>query len=248
MSSYIYRLAAANGTDVQVVRRWLIQTGALGPFPDQDSWDIAWRALGNVHPARSEHEPSTVDVADRLLCLRCTHGQRASGRLARSGLVCAKHGCWIDPVDGSRADPQSLHTERRFRHVLVPAGMTIESPELRFAQRLVLLTIDRQWIEQEQQRIAVHSTRAAIYAPQVEIAAALFVGDELAALARERPGQRLAPSTDWVASHIGRLSSRSEPWRAGALLSHPLVELERAQSLSELAGGVRADILHRLAR
>lgn len=187
-------------------------------------------------------------MPDRTLCLRCTRGQRASGPLSRWGLVCVEHGCWIAAGDGHRADVRSLRAERLFRRELVRSGITLESAELRFAQRLVFLTIGPRWIEKQHRDHATGSPRAAVYASQVTIAVDLFVRDGLKELARHPTGHRLEPCAEWIAARIEAITSRAEPWRAGALLNHLIIQQERAQSTPDLTGGTRADILHRLTR
>lgn len=248
MDSYIRRSVRANGITVDVVRQWLIQQGALIPDVDQDGWYSAWYALGALHQRRSRSRTNVPVVAERQLCTRCTHGEYASGPLAQYGLVCLKHRCWIDPRDGGNVDGDSLAAEKLFRRELVSQGFTLESPEMRFTLRLTRLAVDQRWFDVQLRNRGTQSAAGALFVPQVTLAAALFVGDGLTTLSGAPVGERLLPCTQWIAQHVDGISSNGEPWRAGALLSHLILEYQRIEVVPDSRGGTHTDVLQRLSR
>lgn len=246
--SYIRRLAAANGTTALTVRRWLVEQRILAPVFDVDDWLRVWADLaGRSTPQRRECN-AAPRAAERALCMRCTRGEDASGQLGGLGLICLKHRVWIDPRDGSAADPASATAERRFRTVLAATGVELHSVQMRFAQRLVALAVTPRWVSARHASLRTRSLPAALYSSQVEIACALFVRDGLREIACGEEKGDLVPCTEWIAAHIDRLSPVDEPWRAGALLSHAAHTCAQINAHAELSHSAVADVLERLAR
>lgn len=248
MDSYIRRLAAANGTTASTVRLWLLEQGILSPGFDRQAWFAAWTSLAGRPAAHRRKRHGVPRVTERALCVRCARGEDASGQLTGLGLICLKHSAWIDPHDGSTADAAFQRVERQFRAQLAPAGLELASVEMRFAQRLVALTVTPCWIATHHSSRGTRSVPAALYAPQVGIACALFVRDGLREIACGEEKRDLVPCTEWIAAHIDRLSPIDEPWRAGALLSHAAHTCAQINAHAELSHSAVADVLERLAR
>lgn len=254
MDSFIRRLAAANGADVRVVETWLIQQGSLSPVFDREHWFQVWLHLaGNLQNGPHQVLPvasgaATAPGVDRPLCRRCSHGDYASGDLTRLGLVCLRHRVWIDPHDGVHADEESIRAERRFRKNLMKRNLSLWSPEMRFARRLVLLTVTPAWMEAHRGSHGRLSAYSAAYAAQVAIAVDLFERHELAALASDPGAHSLVGCTDWLRKRIDRLSAADEPWRAGAVLSQLIHFLDHRDTLPHVGDPALTDILERLSR
>lgn len=254
MDSFIRRLAEANGADVHVVETWLIQQGSLSPFFDREHWFQVWLHLaGDLQAGPHQVFSSAAGAAtslgvDRPLCRRCSHGEYASGDLTRLGLVCLRHRVWIDPHDGVHADDESIRAERRFRKNLMKRNLSLWSPEMRFARRLVLLTVTPAWIGAHRASNGRHSAYSAVYAAQVTIAIDLFERDELATLASIVGAHGLVLCTEWIRKRIDRLSVADEPWRAGAVLSQLVHFLDPGHTLPHVGDPALTDILERLSR
>ncbi|WP_299086763.1 hypothetical protein [uncultured Microbacterium sp.] len=246
--SYIRRLAAANGTSASTVRLWLLEQGILPAGFDRDEWFAAWALLAGGSAARRRMRDGGPRVTERALCVRCARGEDASGQLTGLGLICLKHRVWIAPYDGGIADAASHRAERQFRAELVPAGLELPSAEMRFAQRLVALSVTPRWIAAHHSAGGTRSLPAALYPSQVAIASALFVRDGLHEIAREQDGGNLVACTEWIAAHIDRLSPVDEPWRAGALLGHAARTCAGLDTSAEFGHRAITNVLERLSR
>ena len=241
MDSYIRRLASANGVTAVDVGRWLRESAILPRELSKATWYAAWARLGDLPPKSLPGDPGPG--VDRALCRRCSHGQRVEGRMPAWGLICLRHGCWIDPADGSSMRQTELRAERAFRRTLSSSGLHMESPGLQFALRLASLAVSPDWLDARTHRHGFRSLRASLFPAQVRIAADLFRHDELAALRSTEPGRRLESCERWLACRIAGLGERDEPWRAAGILSALLQHLEDRTVVVELE-----EILYRFAR
>lgn len=109
MISYATRHAVRNGTSVEEIERALHEAGAI-PKPSHRRTPErlqAWRILGSLHESAFT-TPAVLngaDVIDRTLCLRCTQGSSATGRLPRTGWVCARHRRWLGTPHSTTSAP-----------------------------------------------------------------------------------------------------------------------------------------------
>lgn len=135
--SYASRLCNVNGIEPNVIRDFLIETGAL----DARAWSAntlsIWRRLGDLDErAFTTPHVTAIDewVNDRQLCRRCCAGSLAYGRLPHVGLICVRHDNWLNDLPGSlKPHSDQLAAEKRFRRRLAPLGMTFDGPEMTFS-------------------------------------------------------------------------------------------------------------------
>lgn len=167
LASWAGRHAARNHTSIYAVEKALHNRGLLHSHALRDPERLhRWRQLGNLHPSAFT-TPTQLHgtwVTSRDLCLRCTHGHPATGRLPHHGWVCLRHHRWTDPPQQPIADPTRqprsngsqgaeglqgagqrlsaivLAAERSFRHNLAPRGVLVDSPLMLFALDLAQLT------------------------------------------------------------------------------------------------------------
>lgn len=78
----------------------------------------AWRDLGGLWAGAFAAPAYVLDqeVTERTLCLRCTRGEPARGKLIGVGLVCVQHRRWLgSPQVDLHAYFPALAAERHFR-------------------------------------------------------------------------------------------------------------------------------------
>jgi hypothetical protein len=122
VDSYSRRHAARNHCASSDVDRALREQGILTtPVRRHPERLQAWRALGRSRDGSFTTPERILDeeVTDRALCLRCTPGACARGRLPELGMVCIRHRRWLGPpqIDLHGYYP-ALIAERQFRHYL----------------------------------------------------------------------------------------------------------------------------------
>jgi len=81
----------------------------------------AWRTLGRLRDTAFTAPQYILDeeVTERALCLRCTRGEPARGRLPELGMVCIRHRQWLgSPQADLHNYRPALIAERQFRHHL----------------------------------------------------------------------------------------------------------------------------------
>ena len=239
--SYIRRVARANGTTASTVGIWLREAGIVPRTITRATWYQIWTCLtGDTQPSQ---DAAIVGGLDRALCMRCSRGATASGKMPRSGLICLRHRCWIDSHDGSAVVGDELRAEREFRTKLAPMGVRIESAHMLFALRLVALAVNPRWVADSARRGSGRTLHAQLFVPQVAVAVSLFAHDELAAMARAELDLSLAVGEEWVRKRIQRLTVDEELWRAASLLRTCVQEI--------IDHGPRLDLnqlLYRLSR
>ena len=133
VTSYAQRHAANNFTTPHDVERAAREHGfALSTSPQAEERKVLWRQLGALH-ANAFTTPVAVHgvrLSERLLCVRCTGGIRASGRLPHVGAVCLRHRRWVgggDQVDVS-GRPDLLEAEKTFAKSLASRGVVFDAP------------------------------------------------------------------------------------------------------------------------
>jgi hypothetical protein len=134
-----------------------------------------WRQLGNLHP-RAFTAPTKMSgdpVTDRRLCLRCTQGNPAIGRLPHVGLVCLRHKRWIgsSPQVDLRACVGALTAERHFRNYLAVRGVLFDSFAMELGRASAApVFIGVQEIERRRQQTDIETVAALVYPEQVNFA------------------------------------------------------------------------------
>jgi hypothetical protein len=169
-----------------------------------------------------------VWVTTRDLCLRCTRGNPATGRLPHLGWVCLRHRCWTSqpqrPVgqvyhrDGYRLTRRVLSSpvlaaERAFRAHLAPLGVLVDSPLMLFALELAHLTCptdsSQSWFDERPDPYR----RAALYIAQVSWARLLATPRIETALLDHSPAVRAAAITASVDTMCTDAERRNHAFR-----------------------------------
>lgn len=124
-SSYIRRVAAANGVTTAVVSKWANEQDFTSA-QDSREWLSLWSVLSATDLCQTPNTVHAAGPSERPLCRRCTHGADATGDYADWGLVCLRHNVWISTQDGRRAGEDGMRAERQFRRV---ARLSIRASE-----------------------------------------------------------------------------------------------------------------------
>jgi hypothetical protein len=173
--SYSYRHAARNhsqAADIEVgVRERGIRLRKGHSAPER--LDV-WRQLGNLHPSAFT-TPSRIagdPVKDRRLCLRCTCGDPAVGRLPHVGLVCLRHKRWLDsPQIDLHTYVAALSAERHFRNHLAVHGVLFDSFAMELGRACAHpVFIGSDEIERRMQQTGIDTVAALVYPEQVKFA------------------------------------------------------------------------------
>lgn len=146
LSSYARRLATRNYVSVAEIDRWLRSTGVVGSGSARDPARVeAYRQLGGLDRSAFT-TPSEIDgnwVSDRRLCLACTRGEAAWGRLPRAGMICLRHRRWLgDPGRHINGWWPQLAAERYFRRRLAARSVLVDSYAMRAGLEYAELTAD----------------------------------------------------------------------------------------------------------
>lgn len=224
LTSWANRHCSRNHTTVHAVERALFNRELLHSHALRDPERFTrWRQLGDLHTSAftiSTHIDG-VWVTTRDLCLRCTRGNAATGRLPQVGWVCLRHRCWTSqpqrPVgqvyhrEGDRRTRRVLScpvltAERAFRAHLAPLGVLVDSPLMLFALELAHLTCptdsSQSWFDERPDPYR----RAALYIAQVSWARLLTTPRIETALLDQSPAVRAAAIT----ASIGTMCTAAE--------------------------------------
>lgn len=133
LDSYIQRHAARNFCMPSDVDRALRERGVVKSKNRRDPARVqAWLDLADVPASRFTTPDYVLDqeVTERALCLRCTRGEPARGKLTRVGLVCARHRLWLgSPQIDLHVYFPAVAAERHFRRHLAARNVcTIPCP------------------------------------------------------------------------------------------------------------------------
>jgi hypothetical protein len=179
VTSYSHRHAARNLSQIRDVEAGVRQRGiGLGKAREghasPERMDV-WRQLGGLHPS-SFKTPTRIDgdpVTDRRLCLRCTRGHPAVGRVPHMGLVCLRHKRWLGsaPQLSLNTYPPALTAERHFRTHLAAHRVLFDSFAMELGQACATPPfIGTEEIEQRRQHTGIDTVAALIYPEQVKFA------------------------------------------------------------------------------
>lgn len=131
LDSYVRRHAARNFCVPSDIDRALRDRGVVrSKYRRNPDRLQAWRDLGGLRSDAFTAPEYVLDqeVTERALCLRCTRGEPARGRLVGVGLVCVRHRQWLGSrqVDLHGYYP-ALAAERHFRRHLGPREVLHDS-------------------------------------------------------------------------------------------------------------------------
>lgn len=141
LTSWATRHTARNHTTIRAVEKALRHRDLLHSYALRDPERLErWRRLGNLHPSTFT-APTHIDgiwVTSRDLCLHCTQGNAATGRLPHHGWVCLRHGRWTDP-------PQHAITST--------PGAALDDPDIDTGQK----DQDGRWNTSDSERPRLHA-------------------------------------------------------------------------------------------
>ena len=177
--SYSYRHAARNHSQASHIETGLREHGIrLGKGRKRQSaperLDV-WRQLGDLHP-NAFTTPTRIDgdlVSDRPLCLRCTRGNPATGRLPHLGFVCLRHKRWLgsSPQIDLRTYSAALAAERHFRNNLAVRGILFDSYAMELGRTCANpVFIGAQEIDRRRQQTGIDTVAVLVYPEQVKFA------------------------------------------------------------------------------
>lgn len=174
--SYSHRHAARNQSPPGEIETGLRERGirVRKAHSAAERVDV-WRQLGNLHTSAFT-APTKIDgdpVTDRRLCLQCTQGNPAIGRLPRVGLVCLRHKRWLasSPQIDLCAFVAALTAERHFRNHLAARGVLFDSFAMELAKACanpVFVGVEE--IERRRQQSDIETVDALIYPEQIKFA------------------------------------------------------------------------------
>jgi len=238
--SYASRHAARNGTSVEEIERALSQTGAMAKTRHRHTPERlqAWRDLGALHHTAFTTPPEIAGavVIDRPLCLPCTDGANATGRLPRIGWVCARHRRWLGtPQHDIRALPELLAAERHYRRVLAPRGVLARSPVMQLARERAIVGTGRIILATRSRRAGTSNVNLLTY-PETVRTARLITSPAFNTRILQtglRPGERHALSVRATSGFFPEAED-DESWRAAhritAMFNAIARELEKRTS------------------
>jgi hypothetical protein len=112
------------------------------------------------------------EVTERALCLRCSRGEPARGRLPELGMVCIRHRRWLGSPQADLHDYYpALIAERQFRHHLAARNVLHDSlPMLIGRDSASPAIIGEDEITHRRDRTGIENPWALTYPEQVKIA------------------------------------------------------------------------------
>jgi hypothetical protein len=173
--SYSQRHAARNHSNIADIEHGIRQHGVRLPKTRLSPERLeVWRQLGSLHSTTFITPASIAGsvVSDRQLCLRCTQGNRAMGRMPGVGMVCLRHKHWLgSPQIGLHGYFPALTAERRFRNHLARRGVMFDSFAMELARGCANpVFIGDAEIERRRQQTGISTVTALIYPEQVKFA------------------------------------------------------------------------------
>lgn len=173
--SYSQRHAARNHSQIADIEHGIRQRGIRLPKTRLSPERLeVWRQLGSLHQTTFNIPASIAGsvVSDRQLCLRCTQGNRAMGRMPGVGMVCLRHKRWLgSPQIGLHAYIPGLTAERHFRHHLARRAVLFDSFAMELARGCANpVFIGGVEIERRQQQTGISIVAALVYPEQVKFA------------------------------------------------------------------------------
>lgn len=175
LDSYTRRHAARNFCTPADVDRALRERGVISSKNRRDPDRLqAWRDLGRLRDGAFSSPDNVLDqeVTERTLCLRCTTGEPARGKLTGIGLVCARHRQWLgSPQVDLHGYFPALAAERHFRRHLASRKVLHDSlPMLIGRECASPAIIGASEIDRRRDEFGVDVVDALTYPEQVRIA------------------------------------------------------------------------------
>ncbi len=220
VDSYSRRHSNRNHCRAADVDRALVERGILTTAARRHPERLqAWRALGGLRDVAFTGPERILDeeITDRALCLGCTDGEPARGRIPEVGMVCLRHRRWLgSPQADLHGYYPALVAERHFRHHLAARNVLHDSlPMLIGRDCASPAIIGHDVIAHRRERTGVDDLWALTYPEQVKIARLLTRPTFLRAATDPdvAEAQRHALATSEV-ERIIPAQGDGDPWRA----------------------------------
>lgn len=223
VNTFARRAAARNGTEDRWIGNALWSSGIVTSVSDRHPSRLqAWRELGALHESAFTTPTVIADewVTDRVLCIQCTGGHVAVGRLPRVGNVCVKHRRWLGQPDQPRvhAYPAVLTAERHYRTRLAPRDILFDGSVMRLAAECARVALSPTTITERQTATGL-PVDAVIYPEQVAFCRLIARPSLLAwAVAPTTDPTEVRQVLDRESRHIVGADDDNEPWRASTRL------------------------------
>lgn len=254
LDSYVRRHAARNFCMPSDVERALRERGAVlsrhRRNPDRLQ---AWRDLGGLR-ADAFIAPEHVldqEVTERALCLRCTKGELARGRLVGVGLVCVRHRQWLgSPQIDLHGYYPALAAERHFRRHLGPRDVLHDSLPMLIGRECASPGIvGPNEIARRRDEFGIDDVDALTYPEQVNVARLLaspgFLG------AATDPDTEAAQRSALVARQVENVipaRDDGDPWRATNRVWTAITHLTARRRDARIYGAPMRDTYYNILR
>lgn len=220
LDSYVRRHAARNFCVPSDVDRALRERGVVRSKHRRNPDRLkAWRDLGGLR-ADAFTAPEYVldeEVTERALCLRCTRGEPARGRLVGVGLVCVRHRQWLgSPQIDLHGYYPALAAERHFRRHLAARDVLHDSLPMLIGRECASPGIvGASEIARRRDEFGIDNVDALTYPEQVKVARLLASPGFLRAATN--PDTEVTQRSAWVAREVEKVipaRDDADPWRA----------------------------------
>ena len=174
VDSLAHRAAERNHTTVNAVETKLRHIGAITSRSRSHHARLeVWRQLGSLR-ADTFSTPKMLDdnlIRERNLCLRCTCGESAVGRLPGIGMVCLRHFRWLGRPQVDIRDFHPARTaEKRFRSRLFKRGLLFNSPAMVIGFEAAIVALGVNELERRQTISGISAVEVLAYREQVAVA------------------------------------------------------------------------------
>lgn len=220
LDSYARRHAARNLCKPSDVDHALRERGIINSKSRSDPERLqAWRDLGGLRAGAFTAPEYVLDqeVTERTLCLRCTRGDPARGKLIGVGLVCIRHRRWLgSPQIDLHCYSAALGAERHFRRHLAARDVLHDSlPMLIGRECASPAIIGPSEINRRKNEFGIDAVDALTYPEQVKIAR-LLCSPSFLDKATD-PDTDSAQRSSLVAQDVEKIipvRDDADPWRA----------------------------------
>lgn len=220
LDSYTRRHAARNFCKPSDIDHALRERGVISSKSRSDPERLqAWRDLGGLRAVAFAAPEYVLDqeVTERTLCLRCTRGESARGKLIGVGLVCIRHRRWLgSPQIDLHCYSAALAAERQFRRHLAARDVLHDSLPMLIGRECASPAIIG-WSEINRRRneFGIDAFDALTYPEQVKIARLLC--SPIFLDKATDPGTSSAQRSSLVATEVEKIipvRDDADPWRA----------------------------------
>jgi len=254
LDSYMRRHASRNfcrpsDVDSALRERGLIKSKSRRD-PDRRQ---AWRDLGGLRAGAFVAPEYVLDqqVTDRALCLRCSRGELAHGKLTGVGLVCIRHRHWLgSPQIDLQGYFPALAAERHFRRHLAARDILHDSlPMLIGRDCASPAIIGSREIDCRRVEFGIEAVDALTYPEQVKIARLLCLPGFLCAATDPDTDSALRSAlvTQEVETIIPARDD-ADPWRATNRVWTAITHLTARRRDARIYGAPMRDTYYNILR